>query len=50
MKFCAYCGAKLEDDVKFCLMCGEKCIDFLDENEEPSLEEQELEEEKKAQE
>ena len=50
MKFCAYCGAKLEDDAKFCLICGEKCIDFLDENEEPSLEEEKLEEEKKAQE
>ena len=50
MKFCAYCGAKLEDDAKFCLICGEKCVEFLDENEEPSLEEEKLEEEKKAQE
>ena len=50
MKFCAYCGAKLEDDAKFCLSCGEKCVEFLDENEEPSLEEPNLEEENKAQE
>ena len=40
MKFCAYCGAKLEDDALFCHICGEKCIEFFDENEpEPTEEE-----------
>ena len=40
MKFCAYCGAKLEDDALFCHICGEKCIEFFDEGEpEPSEEE-----------
>ena len=36
MKFCAYCGAKLNDDDKFCLNCGKKCIGFFDEDEEYS--------------
>lgn len=40
MKFCAFCGAKLEDDAVFCHVCGEKCIEFFDEGEpEPSEEE-----------
>ena len=41
MKYCAFCGAKLEDDAKFCLKCGEKCIDFIDDNDEaPNPEEE----------
>ena len=51
MKFCAYCGAKLDDDARFCLNCGKKCIDVTDEEESPSLEEQKrLEEENKEKE
>ena len=25
MKFCAYCGAKLEDEAAFCAVCGQSC-------------------------
>ena len=50
MKYCIYCGAKLEDDAKFCLSCGKPCF----EGQKPSassLEEQKkLEDEKRAKE
>ena len=30
MKFCIYCGAKLEDDALFCTSCGQKCFEDVE--------------------
>ena len=37
MKYCAFCGGRLEDNDKFCPYCGQKAIEYLDDLEDYSL-------------
>ena len=32
IKFCAYCGVKIDKESQFCHKCGQKCADFIEDS------------------